>query len=274
MIPTILSIAGTDPSGGAGIQADLKAFSALGGYGTTVVTALVAQTTTGVSEVHDVPAAFVRSQLDTLLTDVRVDAVKIGMLSNTEVIEVVAAAIDAYQLPNVVLDPVMVAKSGDRLLAAEAVEALRTELLPRADLITPNLPEAADLLGEAEATDPADMRGQAERLLALGPRRVLLKGGHLSGPTSTDLLLSADGEAETLTAERVDTTNTHGTGCTLSSAIAALRPQRPTWSQAVREAKDYLTEALRHADELEIGKGKGPVHHFHAWWGKQAPRSR
>lgn len=267
MIPTILSIAGTDPSGGAGIQADLKAFSALGGYGTTVITALVAQTTTGVSEVHDVPPEFVRSQLDTLLTDVRVDAVKIGMLSSTEIIEVVAAAIDTYRLPNVVVDPVMVAKSGDRLLAADAVEALRTVLLPRADLITPNLPEAADLLGEEEATDLDRMHDQAERLLALGPRRVLLKGGHLSGPTSTDLLLSADGDVETLTADRVNTTNTHGTGCTLSSAIATLRPQRPTWSQAVRDAKDYLTEALRHADKLDIGKGKGPVHHFHAWWG-------
>ncbi|TDQ48825.1 bifunctional hydroxymethylpyrimidine kinase/phosphomethylpyrimidine kinase [Actinorugispora endophytica] len=263
----ILSIAGTDPSGGAGVQADLKAFSALGGYGMTVVTALVAQTTTGVTGVHDVPASFVRDQLDTLLTDVRVDAVKIGMLSNTGVIDVVAAAIDAYALPNVVLDPVMVAKSGDRLLAADAVEALRTELLPRVALVTPNLPEAADLLGEAEAAGLDAMRDQAERLLALGPRRVLLKGGHLDGDTSTDLLLSADAAPETLTAPRVATRNTHGTGCTLSSAIAALRPQRATWSESVRDAKSYLTEALRHADTLDVGKGRGPVHHFHSWWG-------
>src|SRR5690606_8945179 len=167
---------------------------------------------------HDVPPEFVLSQLDTLLTDVRVDAVKIGMLSSTEIIEVVAAAIDTYRLPNVVVDPVMVAKSGDRLLAADAVEALRTVLLPRADPITPNLPEAADLLGEEEATDLDRMRDQAERLLALGPRRVLLKGGHLSGPTSTDLLLSADGAVENLTADRVNTTNTHGTGCKLTTA--------------------------------------------------------
>ncbi|GLU47802.1 bifunctional hydroxymethylpyrimidine kinase/phosphomethylpyrimidine kinase [Nocardiopsis ansamitocini] len=262
----ILSIAGTDPSGGAGIQADLKAFSALGGYGMTVVTALVAQTTTGVTEVHDVPARFVTSQLDTLLRDVRVDAVKIGMLSNAEVIGAVADAIDAYRLPNVVLDPVMVAKSGDRLLAEEAVGALRSQLLPRADLITPNLPESADLLGCTEAVDLAEMAEQAHRLVELGPARVLLKGGHLRGATSTDLLLAPDAPPETLTAPRVDTTNTHGTGCTLSSAIAALRPQRPDWSSAVRDAKSYLTEALRHADELDVGHGKGPVHHFYAWW--------
>ncbi|MGI5120823.1 bifunctional hydroxymethylpyrimidine kinase/phosphomethylpyrimidine kinase [Marinactinospora thermotolerans] len=262
----ILSIAGTDPSGGAGIQADLKAFSALGGYGMSVVTALVAQTTTGVTEVLDVPPEFVTSQLDTLLGDVRVDAVKIGMLSTTGVIEAVAGAIDRHGLTRIVLDPVMVAKSGDRLLAADAIEAVRSELLPRADLITPNLPEAADLLGEPEAVDLDGMRAQAERLVKLGARRVLLKGGHLDGENSTDLLVGPEGEAETFTAARVATDNTHGTGCTLSSAIAALRPQRATWSQAVGDAKRYLTEALRRADELEVGHGKGPVHHFHAWW--------
>ncbi|RCV52737.1 bifunctional hydroxymethylpyrimidine kinase/phosphomethylpyrimidine kinase [Marinitenerispora sediminis] len=262
----ILSIAGTDPSGGAGIQADLKAFSALGGYGMTVVTALVAQTTTGVREVLEVPPEFVTSQLATLLDDVRVDAVKIGMLNSTGVVDAVVRAIDAYRLPNVVVDPVMVAKSGDRLLAPEAIDAVRSELLPRADLVTPNLPEAAELLGEPPAGDLDGMRAQAERLLKLGPRRVLLKGGHLAGPHCVDLLVGADGTAETLTAERVSTENTHGTGCTLSSAIAALRPRRPGWPEAVREAKGYVTEALRRADDLDVGHGKGPVHHFHAWW--------
>ncbi|GAA3735962.1 hydroxymethylpyrimidine/phosphomethylpyrimidine kinase [Spinactinospora alkalitolerans] len=264
----ILSIAGTDPSGGAGIQADLKTFSALGGYGMSVVTALVAQTTTGVREVHEVPPEFITSQLDTLLNDVRVDAVKIGMLGNTGVIDAVVRAIDDHRLPNVVLDPVMVAKSGDRLLAADAIEAVRSQLLPRADLVTPNLPEAAELLGEEEVHDLASMGEQATRLLTLGARQVLLKGGHLSGQSSTDLLVAAEAAPETFSAERIPTKNTHGTGCTLSSAIAALRPQRRAWFEAVRDAKNYLTEALRHADDLEVGHGKGPVHHFHAWWGE------
>ncbi|MFC7329011.1 bifunctional hydroxymethylpyrimidine kinase/phosphomethylpyrimidine kinase [Marinactinospora rubrisoli] len=266
MSRNILSIAGTDPSGGAGIQADLKTFSALGGYGMTVVTALVAQTTTGVSEVLEVPPEFVTGQLTTLLDDVRVDAVKIGMLGSTGVVEAVARAIDRYRLPNVVVDPVMVAKSGDRLLAPEAIEAVRSELLPRADLVTPNLPEAAELLGEPPATDLDGMRAHADRLRKLGARRVLLKGGHLPGPDSVDLLVSDDGGTTTFTAERVPTENTHGTGCTLSSAIATLRPQRPGWPEAVRDAKSYITEALRRADDLDVGHGKGPVHHFHAWW--------
>ncbi|ASU84984.1 bifunctional hydroxymethylpyrimidine kinase/phosphomethylpyrimidine kinase [Nocardiopsis gilva YIM 90087] len=269
----ILSIAGSDPSGGAGIQADLKTFSALGGYGMTVITALTAQSTSGVTGVHAVPAEFVSAQLDTLLTDARVDAVKIGMLSDTGVIGAVAAAIDHYALRNVVLDPVMVAKSGDRLLAPEAVAGVRDELLPRADLITPNIPEAAELLGADEAGSIETMGAQAERLLVLGARRVLLKGGHLGGADSghsTDLLVEPDWPPRTFTAERVRTHNTHGTGCTLSSAIAALLPQRDDVPAAVRDAKEYLTEALRHADELDAGRGKGPVHHFHAWWGAVA----
>ncbi|MFD0801508.1 bifunctional hydroxymethylpyrimidine kinase/phosphomethylpyrimidine kinase [Streptomonospora algeriensis] len=263
----ILSIAGSDPSGGAGIQADLKTFSALGGYGMAVVTALTAQSTAGVAGVQEVPPEFVSSQLDTLLSDARVDALKIGMLADTGVIRAVIKALDSYDLPHVVLDPVMVAKSGDRLLSPEAIETVRTELVPRADLITPNLPEAAELLGENERHDLSSMREQAERLLELGATRVLLKGGHLSGQSSTDLLVAPDGLTETFSAERIATRNTHGTGCTLSSAIAALRPQRRSFSEAVRDAKDYLTEALRHADELDAGRGKGPVHHFHHWWG-------
>ncbi|MGW3467356.1 bifunctional hydroxymethylpyrimidine kinase/phosphomethylpyrimidine kinase [Saccharopolyspora sp. NPDC000995] len=265
MVPNVLTIAGTDPSGGAGVQADLKTFSAHGAYGMSVITALVAQTTTGVSEVHEVPPEFITAQLVTLLDDVRVDAVKIGMLANAEVIRAVIGVLDRYALPRVVLDPVMVAKSGDRLLAPEAVSVLRDELLPRVDLITPNLPEAADLLGEPEITDPDDMPAQAERLAGLGAKQVLLKGGHLDGRSSSDLLYG-DGIAEFLSSERVVTTNDHGTGCTLSAAIAALRPQRADWLEAVREAKEYLTEALRASDRLDVGHGHGPVHHFHHWW--------
>lgn len=262
----ILSIAGSDPSGGAGIQADLKTFSALGGYGMAVITALTAQSTTGVTGVEEVPAAFVAEQLETLLADVRVDAVKIGMLANADTVAAVAGALETHRPPNVVLDPVMVAKSGDRLLAPEAVEALRSRLLPLADLITPNLPEAAELLGTAEVHDLAAMGDQAKRLLGLGARQVLLKGGHLSGQSSTDLLALPGSSPDAFSAERVATKNTHGTGCTLSSAVAALLPQRRDVHEAVREAKDYLTRALERADELELGRGKGPVQHFHAWW--------
>ena len=265
MIPNVLTIAGSDPSGGAGVQADLKAFSAHGAYGMSVLTALTAQTTTGVTGVHEIPAEFVTAQLSTLLDDVRVDAVKIGMLANADVIRAVVAALDRYAPPNVVLDPVMVAKSGDRLLVPEAVSALREELLPRVDLITPNLPEAADLLGEPEVTEVAGMRGQAERLAGLGAKQVLLKGGHLTGESSVDLFCG-DGSAEFLDSERVVTTNDHGTGCTLASSIAALRPQRPDWLSAVRDAKTYLTAALRDAQRLDVGHGHGPVHHFHRWW--------
>ncbi|WP_433424335.1 bifunctional hydroxymethylpyrimidine kinase/phosphomethylpyrimidine kinase [Microtetraspora malaysiensis] len=264
-IPKVLSIAGTDPSGGAGIQADLKAFSALGGYGMAVITGLVAQTTTGVREILEVPAAFVESQLDTLLTDVPADAVKIGMLEEAAVVRAVAAALDRFSPPYVVLDPVMVAKSGDRLLAQDAVAALREELLPRVDLITPNLPEAADLLDEPQAVGVEEMREQVKRLHALGARRVLLKGGHLDGDVCVDVFSEGDGAIE-LSAPRVATRNTHGTGCTLSAAIAALRPRHADWLAAVREAKEYLTGALRAADTLGVGHGRGPVHHFHAVW--------
>ncbi|MEO3876217.1 bifunctional hydroxymethylpyrimidine kinase/phosphomethylpyrimidine kinase [Nonomuraea sp. B12E4] len=264
-VPKILSIAGTDPSGGAGIHGDLKTFSALGGYGMAVTTALVAQTTTGVRGVHEVPAEFVSAQLDTLLADVPADAVKIGMLGRAPVIHAVAAALDRFSPPYVVLDPVMVAKSGDRLLPADAVSALREVLLPRADLITPNLPEAADLLGEPQARTVAEMHEQVRRLHALGARRVLLKGGHLDGEVCVDVF-SAGGEPVDLAGPRVATRHTHGTGCTLSSAVAALRVRHRDWLAAVRAARDYLTGALRAADSLRVGGGHGPVHHFHAVW--------
>jgi len=264
MIPTVLTIAGTDPSGGAGISADLKTFSALGAFGTVVVTAVVAQNTRGVKAVHQLGADDVRTQLEVLLDDVHVDAVKIGMLGSAEVTRAVAAVLRERRPAYVVLDPVMVAKSGDRLLAEDAVVALRDDLLPGCDLVTPNLPEAADLLGEVEAADEDAMVAQLDRLADLCPG-VLLKGGHLDGEHSVDLL-RVDGTDTRLTAPRVATRNSHGTGCTLSSAIAALRPGSAGWVEAVSAAKDYLTVALRHADDLDIGGGHGPVHHFHALW--------
>lgn len=266
MIPNVLAIAGSDPSGGAGVQADLKTFSALGGYGMSVITGLTAQNTLGVRSVHPVPAAFVGEQLDAVFDDVRVDAVKIGMLATAEVVRVVAATLAARRPPFVVLDPVMVAKSGDRLLAPDAVACVREVLLPHVHLITPNLPEAADLLGVAETADEAAMGAQAAALAASGPA-VLLKGGHLGGAESPDLFLEPKSTTPVrLTAARVHTKNDHGTGCTLSSAIAALRPQRDDWLTAVTEAKGYLTSALEAASRLEVGSGHGPVHHHHRWW--------
>jgi len=264
VIANVLTIAGVDPSGGAGVAADLKTFSALGAYGTLVVTALTAQNTRGVAGVHQLSGALVTQQLETLLADVRIDAVKIGMLGTAEVTRAVADVLRRHRLPHVVLDPVMVAKSGDRLLAEEAVDALREDLLPLADLVTPNLPEAADLLGVPEARDEQEMAEQLRRLAALAPG-VLLKGGHLDGPDSVDLL-AVDGRTVRLSAPRVPTTNTHGTGCTLSSAIAALRPVSVDWEAAVRGAKEYLTRAIAGADQLDVGSGHGPVHHFHALW--------
>jgi hydroxymethylpyrimidine/phosphomethylpyrimidine kinase len=266
VIPNVLTIAGSDPSGGAGIQADLKTFSALGGYGMSVLTGLTAQNTIGVRSVHPVPASFVGEQLDAVFDDVRVDAVKIGMLATAEVIDVVARTLTDRRPPFIVLDPVMVAKSGDRLLAADAVAHLRDRLLPIVDLVTPNLPEAADLLGVAEAVDEAEMTSQLHDLVTIGPA-VLLKGGHLDGPLSPDLFLPPDGtEPVRLSAPRVVTKNDHGTGCTLSSAIAVLRPRYDSWLAAITAAKAYLTEALTTADRLAVGSGHGPVHHFHSWW--------
>ncbi len=262
--PVALTIAGSDPSGGAGIQADLKTFSALGAFGTSVLTALTAQATTGVTGVHEVPVDFVRLQLDTLLADVRVDAVKVGMLGSSALAELVGEYLAGALAGTFrVLDPVMVATSGSRLLADDAVDAVRA-ILPFADVITPNLPEAAVLTGDEVATSVAAMRAQAQRLRDdHGARAVLLKGGHLAQEDdAVDLWWDADGE-RLFRAERIPTVNSHGTGCTLSSALAALRPQRADWPTAVGEAKAWLTEALRHADELDIGAGHGPVHHFH-----------
>ncbi len=272
--PNALSVAGIDPSGGAGIFADLKAFSALGAYGTGVVAALTAQNTQGVAGVHGVPPPFVRLQLDTLFADVRIDAAKVGMLGTAEiaiaVAEGLAPPVSAGRLPHLVVDPVMVAKSGDALLGREAIATLIEAVLPLATVLTPNLPEAGVLLGARPADTTKEMQRAAERLRRLlrddGQRFVLLKGGHLAGDP-TDLLFDGDRMIE-LTAPRVATRNTHGTGCTLSAAIAALLAHGIEPVAAVRQAKQYLTEALRQADRLDVGSGHGPVHHFHAWWSR------
>ena len=263
--PIAVTIAGSDSGGGAGIQADLKTFSALGVYGASVITALTAQNTMGVQAIHDVPAGFIAAQMDSVFSDLAVGAVKIGMLSQAGVIETVAAGLDRHGITQIVLDPVMVATSGDRLLAQDAVVALREILIPRALLITPNLPEAAALLDEDIAQDEAAMIRQGEALLKRGARRVLIKGGHGSGAKAVDLLVTPEG-IERLEAERIDTRNTHGTGCTLSAAIAAGLARGMDLGTAVRQAKAYLTAALAAADRLRIGRGHGPVHHFHAVW--------
>jgi hydroxymethylpyrimidine/phosphomethylpyrimidine kinase len=268
-----LTIAGSDPSGGAGIQADLKTFSALGAYGTAVLTALTAQNTRGVTGVHAVPAAFVGEQLRTLLDDVTVHATKLGMLGTADVVRAVARVLADRPAGPVVCDPVMVATSGDRLIDQDAVDAVRTVLLPLTDLVTPNVPEAAALLDVAPATTVAELARQATALLALGPGAVLLKGGHLGGEESVDVLVTAAGVLETRR-PRVATTATHGTGCTLSSAIAALAARTrldapdepPDWVPLVEGARDYLQEALMAGGALGVGSGHGPVHHFAGWW--------
>jgi hydroxymethylpyrimidine/phosphomethylpyrimidine kinase len=260
-----LSIAGSDSGGGAGIQADLKTFSALGVYGASVITALTAQNTLGVTGIHDVPAEFIAAQIDAVFSDLAVGAVKIGMVSQRPVIEAIAAGLERWKQTRVVLDPVMVATSGDKLLAPDAIDALRRVLFPRALVVTPNLPEAAALLDAPIAETETEMRAQAERLLDLGPRAVLIKGGHGSGAESVDLLVEPTAFAR-LAADRIATRNTHGTGCTLSSAIAAGLAKGLSLDEAARAAKAYVTAALVASERLHIGSGHGPVHHFHAWW--------
>ena len=264
MIANILSIAGVDPSGGAGTAADLKTFSALGAYGMAVVTAVTVQNTQGVRAFAPMAPTLVGDQIDAIFEDIRVDAVKIGMVGTAKIAEAITDALRRHQARHIVLDPVMMAKGGDRLLAEDAIEAVRASLVPLAEVITPNLPEAAVLLDAAEVQDIDAMRAMARNLKALGPASVLLKGGHLAGPESSDVFF--DGATiTTFSAPRIATKNTHGTGCTLSSAIAALLPSRPR-PQAIREAKAYLTAALRRADDLHVGHGHGPVHHFHDLW--------
>ncbi len=269
VIPNVLTIAGVDPSGGAGVIADIKAISAQGAYACAVVAALTAQNTKGVDAVLTIDPSFVARQLETLYADVRIDALKIGMLGQAAVIEVVADRLARHDTPHRVLDPVMVAKSGDALLEKTAIGALRESLLPLATIITPNLPEAGVLL-EARAVETIkEMYRVAERLRELlpssGARWVYLKGGHLPAGDALDLLTDGDRMIE-LNIARVDTKNTHGTGCTLSAALAALLPQSGDVPEAARRAKAYVTEALRYADQLSVGGGHGPVHHFHAMW--------
>ncbi len=265
LIPNVVSIAGVDPSGGAGVLADVKTFSALGAYGCGVVAALTAQNTRAVTGIHEVPPEFLRLQIDTLFDDVAIDAVKIGMLASAPLIRTVADALRRHRPRFVVLDPVMVAKSGDRLLRAEAVEALRLELLPLATVVTPNLPEAADLLGAPVADSAEAMRAAARALREHGPANVLVKGGHLPGDRLVDILFDGERFVE-LAAARIATQNTHGTGCTLSSAIAALLPQRDSVAAAVRDARAYVLEAIRTSERLRVGSGHGPLNHFHRAW--------
>ena len=262
MIPNILAIAGSDPSGGAGIQADIKAISANGGYAMAAITALTAQNTQGVSGVHMVPPDFIAAQIASIRADVRIDAVKIGMLGDADIVAAVAKALDGLKAP-IVLDPVMVAKSGDRLLTARAVSALRS-LLPIATLITPNLPEAADLLDTDEAKDRATMEAQARALIARGPQAIFLKGGHLPGPDCPDLLMTRDGAMTWMAGQRIATQKTHGTGCTLSSALATFLGFGLTLPDAAARAKAYVAAAIAAADQLTVGHGHGPTHHFHA----------
>ena len=265
MIPNVLTIAGSDSGGGAGIQADLKAFSACGVYGLSVITALTAQNTRGVTGIHDVPADFVAAQMDAVFDDIEIHAVKIGMLSQAAVIETVAERLRTWRARRVVLDPVMVAKGGHKLLQDDAVAALRQHLLPLATVATPNLPEAAVLLEREAPADRAAMINAAADLRTLGPHAVLLKGGHLGGEQSIDVL--DDGaEPVILSSERVPTANTHGTGCSLSAALAAYLARGLSLRDAVRTAKAWLTGAIRSADQLRVGHGHGPVHHFHALW--------
>jgi hydroxymethylpyrimidine/phosphomethylpyrimidine kinase len=268
VIRNVLSIAGSDPSGGAGIQADLKTFSARGTYGMAVLTALTAQNTTGVSAVHPVPPDFVAEQIRMVFADIRVDAVKIGMIANAGIAAAIADALQPHRGIPLVLDPVMIAKGGAALLDMAAIGVLTSRLLPLATILTPNLPEAAALLGENHAGNRDEMQEQARKLRSLGPRMVLLKGGHLGGGDSPDVL-AGDGHITWFEAPRVPTKNTHGTGCTLSSALAAELAKGKSPEAAVAVAKHYLADAVAAADSLSVGLGHGPVQHFHALWNER-----
>jgi len=266
-MPSVLIIAGSDSIAGAGIQADLKTCAALGVYGMTAITALTAQNTMGVTAIHEAPPAFVAAQIDAVVTDIRPDAVKTGMLANAAIIEVVAAKIREHALPFLVVDPVMVAKSGDRLLRGDAVRSLCDQLLPLAHVATPNIPEAEDILGRRLQTDE-EIREAAREIQASGARNVVIKGGHREGKTALDILFDGRRFHE-FSAPRVETESTHGTGCTFASAIAAFLARQETVPEAVGHAKEYLTEALRRAEPL--GHGHGPVNHF---WERETQGAR
>lgn len=266
-IPNCLTIAGSDSGGGAGIQADIKAFSANGVYSASVLTALTAQNTQGVTAIHDVPVDFVAAQMDAVFADIKISAVKIGMLSQSSVIQRIAERLAFYQAPAVVLDPVMVAASGAPLLADDAESDIIKHLFPVSSLVTPNLLEAAKILNCPPARSSSDMQAQAEQLVELGARAVLLKGGHgTQSAESSDLLVCGKGLVRWYKSVRHATQNTHGTGCTLSSAIAAHLAKGQDLETAIGSAKAYICEAIRCADALCVGEGFGPVHHFHALW--------
>ncbi|WP_419901414.1 bifunctional hydroxymethylpyrimidine kinase/phosphomethylpyrimidine kinase [Kiloniella sp.] len=268
-VPIALTIAGSDSGGGAGIQADIKAMSALGVYAASVITALTAQNTCKVHSIFPVSTDFIQDQIHTVFEDLDIKAVKIGMLGTPEIIHAVADALKDYPGVPIVLDPVMVAKSGDKLLQDDAIESLKDSLLPMAEIITPNLPEAAELTSMNEPTSLEEMRELLQIFKEMRTKAILLKGGHLGGTTSDDLFF--DGLTETcLSSPRINTTNSHGTGCTLSASIAAGLAKDLPLIEAVTEAKTYLGSALQHADSLEVGKGHGPVHHFHAFWSDKA----
>jgi hydroxymethylpyrimidine/phosphomethylpyrimidine kinase len=261
-MPIVLTIAGSDSGGGAGIQADIKAISATGCYACSVITAITAQNTLGVSAIFPVPLEYVEKQLDAVFSDLNIVAVKVGMLAESDIIKLVAAKIKQYQPAFLVVDPVMIATSGDLLLQTSAIDTLKSELLPLADIITPNLPESAALIGSEVPNNAADMLKMVAGLRQLGATAILLKGGHLEQDESSNDLLIFDEQIHHLTAKRIHTRNTHGTGCTLSSAIASYLAQGHDLLRAVQLGKQYICQAIAHADELVIGKGRGPVNHF------------
>ncbi|MFT4060110.1 MAG: bifunctional hydroxymethylpyrimidine kinase/phosphomethylpyrimidine kinase [Legionella sp.] len=266
MLYKTLSIAGFDGSGGAGIQADLKTFSALGCYGMTVLTALPVQNTCGIRNCYEIPLQAIEEQLHTIFDDIRPDAIKIGMLFNSKIIELVANFLKQYALDiPIVIDPVTIAKSGDPLLLSEAVDTLVMKLIPLATLITPNLPEAHTFTG-VNAQSEEEMIVVGQKLLDLGPAHVLLKGGHLSNNSSNDLLLGKNGLQHWFPSPRIDSKNTHGTGCTLSAAITACLAQKKSLQESCQIAKNYLFNAIKAAQNNSVGKGHGPVHHFYHWW--------
>lgn len=267
MIPNVLSIAGSDPSGGAGIQADIKAISANGAFAMAAVTALTAQNTKGVTGIHLVPPAFVQDQIAAIFADIRVDAVKIGMIANADIAAAVTEALAGHKRIPIVLDPVMIAKGGAALLQPDAVRTLRDMLLPMAAVLTPNLPEAAHLLGAAPATTREAMAAQGKALCDLGATAVLMKGGHLEGPDSPDCLVINDA-VTWFDGLRTATANTHGTGCTLSSALAAHLAKGLSVAQAAEAAKSYVAAAIARSGDLSVGKGHGPTHHFAAIYPK------
>ena len=269
-IPNVLTIAGSDSGGGAGIQADIKTISANGVYASSVITAVTAQNTQGVKAIHDVPLDNIAEQIDAVLMDIKCNAIKIGMLSRPEVIHLVAEKIQQYDISSVILDPVMVATSGDQLLHSESVEVMKSVLMPLVQVVTPNLYEAAILTGLPVATTQNEMLKTAEKFIELGVSAVLLKGGHLLDEHSKDVLIEVIADEKNLIqwfiSKRIQTKNTHGTGCTLSSAIAAFLAKGSSLPKSVEHAKAYIQASINTADKLNVGQGSGPVHHFHSFY--------